>query len=323
MPTVVTKTIGATSSPVTPDYTTLQAWEDALPANLVSADEQHIGECLDQGTFTGALEISGQTTDATRNIILRCASGASFKDKSGVRTTALRYNTSNGVAIETSGIAVTCGVQYTRFEGLQVKRTAYSGTLGFSITMANGDVNQCILHGHQVLNMNNTTTKIRNTLFEVPSGSNNGPMGQCPLYGCTIVSVGNNGTNGFVSSYNAMVAKNCAVFGFANFANGTPAAGSDYNATDLSSAVTGTHNVTSLTFSDQFESITNDFRAKSTGSLDLNGTPDSTNTPDDITGLTRHASTPTIGCWEVEAAGGATPKNVFGKMLSGPFGGVI
>ncbi len=74
MPTDVIKTIGQTSSPITPDYSTLQAWEDASPANLVTADQRWIGECLDQGTFTGALTISGTTVDATRYTILRCAS---------------------------------------------------------------------------------------------------------------------------------------------------------------------------------------------------------------------------------------------------------
>ena len=34
MPTTTTKTIGSTG-----DYSTLQAWEDACPANLVTADE--------------------------------------------------------------------------------------------------------------------------------------------------------------------------------------------------------------------------------------------------------------------------------------------
>jgi hypothetical protein len=324
MPTTITATIGATSSPVTPDYTSLQSWEDAIPANLVTADEVHVGECLDQGTFTSGLTIAGQTTDATRYIHLKCASGASFKDKAAVRTTALRYNTSNGVAIETAGVAITCAIAFTRFEGLQVKRTGYGGDGGFAASMANGDIHQCIIHGTTPHANNNTSTKIRNTLFEVPSGGS-GPNGQSQLHGCTIVCVANNGVNGMGSAYDARVVKNSAVFGFSAFANGTPAAGSDYNATDLSSAETGSNNQVSLTFADQFESSTNDFRAKSSGSLDLNGTPDSTNLAADISATARHASTPTIGCWEVVAAGGGLAPNLLrSNLLHSPLlGGLV
>src|SRR5947209_3758092 len=102
MPTVVTKSIGSAGGR---DYSTIALFIAALPANLVTADQQWIGECYNDSEFAigSALAFSGITTDATRNIILRCASGQSFNDNAGKATNALRYNQTNGVGIRVTG----------------------------------------------------------------------------------------------------------------------------------------------------------------------------------------------------------------------------
>ena len=305
MPTTVTSKVGATNTPTTMDYSTLQAWEDACPANLVTDDKIWRGECYDQGKFTAGINIGGQTVDATRYVELTCAAGASFKDKSGVRTTALTYNatTGSGVAIEpTSGHTFTRSISYCRFTGLQAQRSGYQYIFNGG---GNATFDSCII---DISNRTETgisgsiasTDKFNNCLF-LRGASAVALDVQSTFNGCTFVQVsGSSSGTAIWSRYNSAILKNCAVFGFATLlGGGTLASGTDYNASDLSSFGTGTHNQTSLTFVDQFESTTVDFRAKSSGSLDLNGTPDTTNIPTDISGTTRDAVNPTIGAWEV------------------------
>ena len=69
MPTTVVKSIGTTGR----DYSTLQAWEDACPANLVSDDKIWKGECYNDSEFTSGLHVSGITTDSTRYVWLTAA----------------------------------------------------------------------------------------------------------------------------------------------------------------------------------------------------------------------------------------------------------
>jgi len=55
-------------------YTTLTAWEAAIPADLVAADEQHVAQCYDDWP-TGLddyFTIADRTTDATRNVVIDC-----------------------------------------------------------------------------------------------------------------------------------------------------------------------------------------------------------------------------------------------------------
>lgn len=305
MPTTVTSKIGVTNSPTTMDYSTLQAWEDACPANLVTDDKIWEGQCYDQGEFTGAsLSISGQTVDSTRYVSLKCASGASFKDKSGVRSTALAYSSSNGVAIKTTSgytSCVTVSTDYTRVDGLQISATGAQSLAYYENASANthGLVSSCILASNGGGQGCRVSGKITNSLLTYTRATGDGIYlysTSAEAHGCTIVNTtGSSGDGISTFAYTGSVVKNCAVFGFTTF-GGTNATKS-YNATDLSSGA-GTSSQTSLTFANQFVSSTNDFRAVSTGSLDLNGTPDTTYLSTDISGTTRHATTPTIGAWE-------------------------
>jgi hypothetical protein len=80
MATTVTKTIRASGNGG--DYTLLSSWEAAIPSDLVTEDEQWIAECYNDEFDTGvhgledSLNVDGHTTDATRNIVIRAASGS-------------------------------------------------------------------------------------------------------------------------------------------------------------------------------------------------------------------------------------------------------
>lgn len=313
MPTTITNTIGATSSPTVPDYTSINAWIAASPSDLTVADEIWDGQCLDQGTLAAG-SISGITTDATRYIILECASGASFSQKSGVRTTALTYNTSNGVSVSGGGFsqALYNSSLFTQIIGLQIQGTLYSEamridtscTVDTCITTATSGATEIL----RILAPGGAV--IKNSLVQTPSGVNRGISlensgGVNSIYDTTVIG-GSIGINNVYSTGSVLIGN--AVFGATTAFSGTFGASSGFNATDAASAP-GSNNQTSLTFSSQFVNSTNDFRAASSGSgLANNGTPISGITVD-ISLFTRSASTPTIGCWEL--AGSPPPSGGF------------
>lgn len=73
MATEIVKTIRASGG----DYTTLSAWEAALPASLVTVDEQHTAVCYNDwpSGLNDALQITGSATDAWRYIKITVAEG--------------------------------------------------------------------------------------------------------------------------------------------------------------------------------------------------------------------------------------------------------
>src|SRR5262245_48157291 len=131
MPTNVISAIGTAGGR---DFSTQPAWENALPANLVTADEEHYGQLYnDSEFFTSAdanlIAIGGHTTDATHRIILEPAPGQGFADHASAATNPLRYDQSKGVALrKTSGyneaILIDAAQNWVVIRGLQVKVTA-------------------------------------------------------------------------------------------------------------------------------------------------------------------------------------------------------
>ncbi len=315
MPTTVTSTIGTTGR----TYSTLQAWEDACPANLVTADQVWRGEAYNDSQFTAGVVISGQTTDATRYVELTVATGQSFCDNANVRTNALRYNQSNGVGISVAfvnpAVIDAQGVDYTRISRFQVTRTTqyYGG-----IWVTNGAiVKDCIVGngGIQII-ASSAVAKIINCLsygdrgLAFPFGLAFQGFSYSAVHefiGCTAVLASDQtptGT-GFNSQSTGCKFTSCAAFGFSNATSGSVNAASDYNATDLGSGFgSGAHNVYGVTYN----ATTPLTQASAAGSLDFRaiaatalagaGFLDSTNAPLDISGYTRAAS-PTIGAWEL------------------------
>lgn len=309
MPTDVIKTIGPSG-----DYSTLAAWIAACPANLVTSDQRWIGE-LQNTQLTGSttlLTISGITTDSTRYVYLRCGAGNSFKDNANVRSNALDYNASNGAAV-TSSVSYSRVIynkcSFTRLEGLQVKATGGGSDGIMNDNSSVLTVSGCIVVASQLaLNHNaNASYTATNCLLRTTSNGSvvsvAGYSGTASFIGCTAVrATGAASGTAFSKPGGASITgviKDCAVFNFSTFLSGTWTV--SYSATDLT-APAGTGNVGSLTYSSQFVSTTNDWRAASSGSGLVAGTPDTTNIPADISGQTRDLTTPTIGCWELASS---------------------
>jgi hypothetical protein len=349
MPTDVVKTISPNSTPVVPDYTSLQAWEDAAPADLVAADQRWIGECLDQGAFSQSngviLTLGGSTADATRYKYLRCAAGASWKDKAGVRTTPFYPDSANGVSIvDTGGPSygwfLNLGEAGWRMEGIQLLTSVDQICMAArGVSGANARVDKCLVMSSGIASSARSTfyncgyLAITNCLIINTTVSGGGActfghaQGDMRIEGNTIIALSDH-TNSTVNIYlyNGQVGThhfgNNAFFGWNAFGDDTIFGTwrGDYNATDLSAFPAnwaGTHNQVSLTFADQFVSTTNDFRPVGTGSLDLNGTPDSTYLPTDATGTTRSATTPTIGAWELASGPAVLTADTGSFTLSG------
>lgn len=315
MATTVTSSIGSAGGR---DYSTLATWEAACPANLVTSDQIWRGECYNDSEFVVAgtpLTISGITTDATRYIILTAAAGQSFQDHASVRTNPLYYDATKGVGIRSTGsynrvIDVLCdNVHLSR---LQIQAPDDSQAKGvFFNTQNDCTVTDCIIHAREVtpftvapngIIFTNCLLIMRGAGKIIGLGGGNGNRFEF----CTIIGSGGSSDAGSIG-YATLTVENCAIFnfatGFSTTTGGTLAGG--FNCTDLASAP-GSSNQVSKTFSAQFESTTNDFRAKSGGDL-ANGTPATGYATTDISGTTRNATTPYIGAWELVSGSTVKP----------------
>lgn len=315
MPTTVVKSIGTNSR----DYSTLQSWEDACPANLVSADQIWKGECYNDSEFTAGVTISGQTTDSTRYVWLTAAAGHSFKDHANVRTNALAYNVSNGVGVhwDASGNGSTVDVTaaHTRIDRLQIKR---SGGGNYSVTRAaallQSRIDSCIVD----------FSVATNGVFRYALYLNNAVASNCVVVcrnetrgiylseassaiNCTVIAitVSNLGVTAAYSGTAGLGLRNCALFGFSTAPDGTFDADSDYNATDLSSGLPGANSLHSCSFAACFENTATDFRLKAGSPLIDAGNTDATYAPNDISGTARGSGLDgDIGAWEYTSGGG-------------------
>lgn len=324
MATDVIKKIGATNTPTTMDYSSIAAFEADLPASLVAVDERWIGEVYNQGELTAssAIVFTAITTDATRNVILRTATGASFRDNANVRTNALDYSSSNGAAHRQTSNYVSllqCNIPYTVIQDMQFKNdNSGNNAINLDLQANNIIVKNCIIRVVRGLVIdalsagsfqgcfyyNCLCITNNNSAFAVqPCRGNTTPGG---VIGLTVIQLTSGGTAFGTSNYDSALIKDCAVFGFTTFQSGSggAAAGSGYNCTDVATAFGSTGNQVSKTFANQFQSTTNDFRVKAGADLINNGTTDSNIDPD-ISRTTR-SGTPTIGCWEYVSAGGSS-----------------
>ena len=313
MPTTTVKTIGTGG-----DYTTLQAWENACPADLVAADEIWQGQVKNQefvGTST-LLTVSGQTTDATRYVELTTEAGASFVDNANKLTNALRYNASNGAAIRQGtgygGAAAVFNTAFTRVSKLQFAATQNIDK-GVTVGGASVAVDQCIMLGRHVgMEVTASSVIARNSLFisSVAPRNDSGALvvvsGSVTAYNCTGVTYSGGSPAGlssaFRNAYATMLLRNCAGFGFPYFTRVTALSGSCSNNASDQTIAAGTANQQSLTYADQFENTTSgaaDFRIKTGATLinngaDLSGVGITT----DIIGTSR-VGTYDIGAWEI------------------------
>lgn len=320
MTTTTVKTIGTTG-----DYTTLQSWEDAAPANLVTNDEVWQGQLQNQ-TFTvagTALTFSGSTSDATRYKELRCVSGASFRDNASVQTNELRYNASNGAAINCTGGNYTYGIviseQYVRLNGLQGTHSSTGGSAStVRVTVANSLIENCIFEtagstAGAVNYLNASSFTAKNSLFVQRGASKSCVVGasssQGTMYNVTMVVPSDKtaATNLFSSSaFTAVTLNACAFFGVsAVTASGTVTVNDGFSNLSGTGITTATYNTS------QFVNITDatrDFRLPSGSAMIDTYTADTTNSPVDIAGTARDTGSTQadVGCWEYFTGGGGS-----------------
>ena len=315
MPTTVTKTIGTGG-----DYTTLQAWEDASPANLVTVDQIWQGQCFNQEFFSSSaalLNVSGSTTDATRYKELTTYAGASFVDNASVQTNALRYNASNGAGIRNSyawGGPVSVNESYFRISKLQI---AAGNAVGFNGTATTGLViDKCIFEnsstGNEPLKTYGVCT-VKNSLMVQRSTATCAALSNgTNVYNCTFVRTGSSTGNIFTGSYGTSTLQNCAFFGGATtLASGGTSKTYVTCYTDTASPPSGCTTVAYNTSTGSgFQNITDatrDFRIKTGSALLDVGTTDTTNAAYDIVGTARpQGSAYDVGAWELVVAGATT-----------------
>ncbi len=317
MATTVTKTIGSGG-----DYSTIQAWEDACPANLTTVDQIWRGEVKNQ-SFTNSgnnvLTVDGITSDATRYVELTTEAGASFVDNANLATNALRYNTSNGAAISSSnGYAVNTPIIvnshiHCRISKLQVKAT---GNGGWAINAtANTIIDRCILEGTRRGLIITNSSRASNSVIALTDSSSLVDIVEivtgASLYNCTLVSLGATIANALSGNYGTPTVRNCIIMNCTAVKTGGASPTYTTCLTSASSPPSGCTNTAYATGSGiQFESTTNgshDFRIKSGSSAVDAGTTDSTYGATSINGVSRPSgSAYDVGAWEYVSGGGGS-----------------
>lgn len=339
MPTTTVSTISVS---VSADYTTLQAWEDAAPADLttsIAGGEIWQGEIvLAADVFSGStrmLTMGGSTTDATGYKHLTTASGASFVDHADVATNPLRYDSSKGASITSSHQeAVLIEEAHSRISKVQIQttNTAYAG---YALRLnADAQAHQCITSsvGATGTMPFRSIGGIASSIFgeqreagatylvRIESGSE--------IYNSTFIVPDDitAATTGVRGGYAASTLKNVAVFGCTNFDSSTAptctTCASD--GASLPSGVTSTvyDETTGSGFLD-ISDATRDYKLGVTSSLLGSGTYDATNSPTDIHGKPFTLSSTSIGCWNHVITSSGGTGNPLSKLFNGPFGGAI
>lgn len=314
MPTTITKSIGTTGR----DYSTLQSWEDAAPANLVTSDQIWLGECYNDATFTAALTISGSTSDSTRYKKLTAAAGQSFAD---TPSNALRYNASNGATLSFSGgyaTALTVNEAHAKLSRMQVK-TAGTNERTLSLAQTGVVAEDCILAGNpgssgfsgNVVQVNDSTT-LRNCLVEKQNTNASGHgiyLSRATVVNCTIVNIsGTAAAKGMLIVYSgsSCVVRNNAVFGFTTAADSVGGTHqTNYcDVTSPGSGWTGGIAFSTSTFANVTAGTWDLKLVPGSALLDV-GTTDATHGTPDIFGTARPSgSAYDVGAWEYVGGGG-------------------
>lgn len=300
-----TNTIGTSSR----DYSTIQAWENAVPATPTGGYEGH---CYNDSEFTAGVLISGHTTSAANYIKLTAATGQSFADHASKASNALFYDQTKGVGVAANDFAqsvVEIDNDYTTIDRLQLKRTGASysaGVVNCTTVLPNSKIRECIIakafSGTAIAVNLRDSSAINCLIYDsgATAGTGISVFEHGNIINCTVVRVGTAGGTGVSKTYNDVYMLNTATFNWTTAYSSTAnwRTGTGYNGTGVATAP-GSNNQTSLTFANEFENTSSDFRIKSGATMKDTGNTDATNAPLDIIGQTRGATTlGDIGAWE-------------------------
>lgn len=301
MTTEVVKTIRASGG----DYTTLSAWEAALPASLVTADEQHTAVCYNDwpSGLDDTVSISGSTTDSTRYIKVSVASGHRHD---GTPQTGFHIKGDSGGATTPK---FTVDVSYSVIDGVDVDNTrAAQLAYGFNTTSTSAPgiiYYDCIGRsntGKAFASNSGTNYSSTRTTFIGCLAHDSGQgfartdtvRSRYNAYNC----VAANCDVGFASgSTNKAAIKNCVAYNSStiDFENQVDATNSGYNASSDSSASVFTGGVTGISSDDFVDAANNDFHLAAGSALIGAGANLYSKFTTDIDGDARPAS----GAWDI------------------------
>lgn len=320
MTTTTVKTIGTGG-----DYTTLQAWFNAAPADLTVADVIWRGEVKNQEFVSAStlLNLSGKTADATRYFELTTEAGASFTDHANKATNALRYDATLGAALRVTGSsagAIRCSIPFTRVSKLMITNTSDTGsTLAALFTENSGRlrVDQCICESYNSgvtveggIYLHNAWSILSNSVVVQKSTNAAAKIAHLSdgagAYNCTFVSLGTTLTIGVGTKYVAAILKNVYIGGAT-----TPDGGGTSTKTNCYSDVTASGYTVAAMSTATFQNVTagtHDLRLATGSSLIDAGATESTYAASDVIGTARpQGASYDVGAHEYAAADATAP----------------
>ena len=243
------------------DYTSLAAWYAALPSTLtqpVTALLWNDAVWGPSGALTGVTNVVGNM------LTISAAAGESFVDSPH----ALRYNSANGVSVESSSNGVVLfdvGATYFTISRIQARQFAsYPGAIFFADGGSQITVSQCIAsmmrQTTETLHAEFAQALVYNTLFvsEIASGSNQnviftqsgtGHVVQNCTF-CCPSNVGPVSAKPILNNYNSISVVNCVFVGYTTQTSGNGTFNLSFNATDQAtfSSATSSSSITSLAY---------------------------------------------------------------------------
>ena len=322
------------------DYSSFGAWTSSIPTTLT---QNIVGQLWNDGPITTSsgtpyLSLTGHTVGSF-TITLTAAPGESFVDKIAGQTTALNFNSNNGVAfvLPSAGGSPAINYLYVTDSNVAITRLQFqdpNSASGSTILQSSGSSNfvidSCLFDGYAqgggacILGAGNGSAVIRNSVIidRVPSGAAAGIYSfttsatTCVVANCTAIALNSPSNVGglFNSGTGSLTVTNSIVVGYPAgnciaAPNGGTSSASYSLFSNSASGITFTNNtgnIFSASITNQFINASSDFRLKSGANAIDAGTTDTSDIPaaKDIAGTTRPSGTSwDIGAWEyVQAA---------------------
>lgn len=283
------------------DYTSLTSWEAGEQADIVTADEIAIAECYDDwpSGLADSLTIDGWTTDATRYIIVRAASGEGHTGESGTGFWMTSSSSTSTIVNKES---------YTRIQDLEANKPSSAGGNVIRELGGNSLIERCILTGDgtgPAFQFGANDSVFRNNLVICSTNEvgayRNASISGSECLNCTIINTSGSSTLAGID-YNQTgdnasdIVKNCVVAGFNKDGVFNSNNVREYNATDQANdSDSGFYGKTGSVFGvvttdgvDFTEPSTGDYSVVSGGKLHEAGTNlSSEGFSDDVLGNTR------------------------------------